>query len=93
MVAIAQTNKRDLDMHNFMPCSDGRWYTRADALLGIEGIHVIRTIQNGECSGVTGRTVWPGGAPGKGEGLGRESDCRDLVFCRKAFMFNARGTR
>jgi transposase len=36
-------------MNNSMSCSGGRWCTRADALLGVEGIHIrsVTTTANG----------------------------------------------
>ena len=34
-------------MNNSMSCSDGRWCTRADALLGVEGIHVSSVTATG----------------------------------------------
>lgn len=48
LVATKQTNnQRDPDMNNSMSCSDGRWCTRADALLGVEGIHVSSVTATG----------------------------------------------
>ncbi|RNL59930.1 transposase, partial [Arthrobacter oryzae] len=47
-------------MNNSMSCSDGRWCTRADALLGVEGIHVstVMTTAAGLVLGVeTGEEV------------------------------------
>lgn len=41
LAATKQPNpKRGLTWNNSMSCSDGRWCTRADALLRFEGIHV-----------------------------------------------------
>ncbi|MET4096680.1 transposase family protein [Arthrobacter sp. UYCu712] len=34
-------------MNNSLSCSDGRWCTRADALLGVEGIHVNSVTTSG----------------------------------------------
>lgn len=34
-------------MNNSMSCSDGRWCTRADALLGVEGVHVSSVMATG----------------------------------------------
>lgn len=42
-----QIQKRDPDMSNAISCPGGRWWTRADALLGVEGIHVCSVIGTG----------------------------------------------
>lgn len=48
LVATKQSNnQRDPDMNNSMSCSEGRWCTRADALLGVEGIHVSSVTATG----------------------------------------------
>lgn len=39
--------KRDPDMNNSMSCSGGRWCTRADALLGVEGVRVSSVTATG----------------------------------------------